>query len=174
MLLVGCGAFYSDTSALYPGSSPVQEAMREVCGRDEGALCVTVEQLARYGIPRDVYWGQIRQDDLGFTAIDPDGALPLDKLAGAFGMDEEALRSMKVRVGLVIVEGARCNEDPVACRAVLRHEFGHLRRGPSQIEADCYAARTGTDEEVTALLKLVSTFNDPARHQALVACSSDG
>ncbi|KKL62627.1 hypothetical protein LCGC14_2183310 [marine sediment metagenome] len=166
-----CGAFYSDTSALYPGSSPTQQALREVCGRDEGGLCVTVEQLAKYGIAQDVYWGRLKRSEFGFAALDPNNVIPLDKLVRAFGLDPVALEEMKIRFGLVIIEGKRCNEKPVTCRGVIRHEFGHLRRGPSQIEADCYAARTGTDEEVKALLALVSTFNAPERYQSFSACA---
>ncbi len=166
-----CGAFYSDTSALYPGSSPTQQALREVCGRDEGGLCVTVEQLAKYGIAQDVYWGRLKRSEFGFTALDPNNVIPLDKLVRAFGRDPAALEELKIRFGLVIIEGKRCNEKPVTCRGVIRHEFGHLRRGPSQIEADCYAARTGTDEEVTALLALVATFNDPERYRAFSECA---
>lgn len=170
-LVSACGALYSDTSALYPGSSSTQQALREVCGRDEGALCVTVEQLTEYGISQDVYWGRIKRSEFEFAALDPDNVIPLDKLASAFGLDPAAVKDAKIRIGLVIIEGARCEKEPITCRGVIRHEFGHLRRGPSQIEADCYAARTGTDEEVAALLALVSTFNDPKRYQAFSECA---
>ena len=169
-LVTSCGAIHTPTHALYPGTSPTQQALRAVCG-NEGGLCVTVEQLAAIGVTPDVYWGQIRFKELGFAGLDTDGVIGLDKIAAALGLDLDMLRATKVRAGIVIIEGDKCALDPVACRAVIRHEFGHLRRGSSQIDADCYAAQTGTIEETAALIVLVETFNRPKRLAALKECS---